>query len=81
MKFLIVSKSFEYQQLTSRLSTLLIILGLDFGFVNDVSQQFVSDILCELDNVYVGIESGNVTHVASLRSLSAIARESGNGIK
>jgi hypothetical protein len=61
------------------LSALFNFFGL--GFEKDVSQQLLSDILCEFVNVYVGSESGSVTHVASVSKRSAIARESGNGIK
>jgi hypothetical protein len=53
----------------------------NLGLENEVSQQFVSGILCEFVNVYVEIVSGIVTPVASVNNLSAIALESGNGIK
>lgn len=52
-----------------------------FGLENEVSQQFVSGILREFVNVYVESVSGIVTPVASDSNLSAIARESGRGIK
>lgn len=55
--------------------------GLGFGFENDVSQQFVSGILWEFVSVYVEWLSGIVTPVASVNKRSAIARESGRGIK
>lgn len=52
-----------------------------FGFENEVSQQLVSGILCEFVKVYVDMVSGMVTPVASVKRRSAIALESGNGIK
>lgn len=61
---------------TSKLSVLQ-----SFGLENDVSQQFVSVILREFVSVYVDIVSGIVTPVASERRRSAIALESGKGIK
>lgn len=51
------------------------------GLENEVSQQFVSGIFGEFVSVYVESVSGIVTHVASDSNCSAIARESGKGIK
>lgn len=61
--------------------SLLHSFGFVIGFENDVSQQFVSDSFGVFVNVYVEIVSGIVTHVASESKRSAIARESGRGIK